>query len=178
MKQNIEEQREVNKTRALQQQATLQTLQVELDERKKEADAAEEKLEDCRNVINKLLEGIAYVFKLLKCDNNPVLQLLGSCFVEKKSSGPKIAPTTEKNGEPGRTRTRTFSERTRIFITRPIFTKESSFEPVFIFEVFGFLNFFSGRFSGFLNFVQIVFKLPFFFFFFFFLRLFEFLKFF
>lgn len=81
LKANIEEQRDVNKARALQQQATVQTLELELTERRKEADSARETLNHCRDVINALLSGIHRAFKLLIHDTNPVLELLGTCFL-------------------------------------------------------------------------------------------------
>lgn len=80
LKGNIEEQREVNKARALQQQATLQTLELELSDRRKEADSARETLNHCRDVINALLAGIHRAFTLLIHDTNPVLELLGKFF--------------------------------------------------------------------------------------------------
>ena len=81
LKKNIEEQREVNKTRAQQQQATVQMLQQELDERTMEANTAAKRLDICRDVSDKLLAGIEHVFKLLKCDNSPILQLLGKVLL-------------------------------------------------------------------------------------------------
>lgn len=74
---NIAEQREVNKARALQQQATLQTLEIELTNRKQEADSARSTLNHCQEVIDRLLDGIHRAFQLLIHDTNPVLELLG-----------------------------------------------------------------------------------------------------
>lgn len=77
LKRNIEEQRELNKMRALQKQATLQMLEAELETKAREAEDANKKRESYRNVIDKLLEGVHDIFVLMKCDENPVLELFG-----------------------------------------------------------------------------------------------------
>ncbi|XP_076620369.1 coiled-coil domain-containing protein 63 [Colletes latitarsis] len=69
---NIETER-----RGAQQTETLEKLQTELEEQTALADAAEESLTECNDVVEKLLKGIDSLFKAIRCDNAPILELLG-----------------------------------------------------------------------------------------------------
>ncbi|CAD1479812.1 unnamed protein product [Heterotrigona itama] len=59
------------------QAETLEKLKRELEDQTALADAAEENLIQCDDVIEKLLKGIDSLFKAIRCDNSPILQLLG-----------------------------------------------------------------------------------------------------
>ncbi|KAK1131274.1 hypothetical protein K0M31_017561 [Melipona bicolor] len=59
------------------QAETLDKLKKELEDQTALADAAEENLMQCDDVIEKLLKGIESLFKAIRCDNSPILQLLG-----------------------------------------------------------------------------------------------------
>ncbi|OAD53636.1 Coiled-coil domain-containing protein 63 [Eufriesea mexicana] len=73
----IEEAQVMNDHTKHQQTETLEKLKRELEEQTALADAAEENLSQCDDVIEKLLKGIDSLFKAIRCDNSPILQLLG-----------------------------------------------------------------------------------------------------
>ncbi|KAG7206874.1 hypothetical protein KM043_000774 [Ampulex compressa] len=73
----IDEARALNLNRGQQQAETLEKLGKELEEQTELADAAEEKLAQCNDVMEKLLRGIEALFKAVRCDNSPLLELLG-----------------------------------------------------------------------------------------------------
>ncbi|KOC64933.1 Coiled-coil domain-containing protein 63 [Habropoda laboriosa] len=73
----IEEAQAVNEQSSQQQAETLEKLKKELEEQTTLADAAEESLAQCDDVLEKLLKGIDSLFKAIRCDNSPILQLLG-----------------------------------------------------------------------------------------------------
>lgn len=77
MRGRIEEQTEVNRKTAEEQEADLVALEEELIVRTQDADEADEKLKQCQKIIQSLLEGIHSVFKFIQCDPTPALQLLG-----------------------------------------------------------------------------------------------------
>ncbi|XP_026671452.1 coiled-coil domain-containing protein 63 [Ceratina calcarata] len=60
-----------------QQTEILEKLKKDLEEQTVLADAAEENLTQCDDVIEKLLKGIDSLFKAIRCDNSPILKLLG-----------------------------------------------------------------------------------------------------
>ncbi|XP_076676671.1 coiled-coil domain-containing protein 63 [Andrena cerasifolii] len=73
----IGEARALTEERGQQQTETLEKLKNELEEQTTLADAAEESLAQCDDVIEKLLKGIDSLFKAIRCDNSPILELLG-----------------------------------------------------------------------------------------------------
>ncbi|CAL1689263.1 unnamed protein product [Lasius platythorax] len=73
----IDEARAQNVHRDQQQTETLEKITAELDEQTALADAAEEDLAQCNDVMDKLLRGIDGLFKAIRCDNSPILELLG-----------------------------------------------------------------------------------------------------
>ncbi|XP_001605946.3 coiled-coil domain-containing protein 63 [Nasonia vitripennis] len=73
----IDEARALNVHRGRQQAETLETIARDLKEQTDRADAAEHKLTECNNVINKLLVGVESLFQTIRCDNSPILELLG-----------------------------------------------------------------------------------------------------
>ncbi|PSN46817.1 hypothetical protein C0J52_11196 [Blattella germanica] len=77
LRRKIEDQRELSSKRALQQQETLSRLRKTLEQKQDDAEAAEMKLADCNKVMNNLLDGIQHIFHMVRCDNAPILALLG-----------------------------------------------------------------------------------------------------
>ncbi|XP_060818371.1 coiled-coil domain-containing protein 63-like [Bombus pascuorum] len=73
----IQDARIMNEVTDQEQAETLEKLKRELEEQTALADAAEENLIQCDDVIEKLLKGIDSLFKAIRCDNSPILQLLG-----------------------------------------------------------------------------------------------------
>ncbi|XP_076760595.1 coiled-coil domain-containing protein 63 [Xylocopa sonorina] len=73
----IEEAQASNERNGQEQTETLEKLKKELEEQTILADAAEENLAQCDDVIEKLLKGIDSLFKAIRCDNSPILKLLG-----------------------------------------------------------------------------------------------------
>ncbi|XP_053999430.1 coiled-coil domain-containing protein 63-like [Hylaeus anthracinus] len=73
----IDEAHVENEHRGLQQTETLEKLKTELEEQTALADAAEESLTECNDILEKLLKGIDSLFKAIRCDNAPILELLG-----------------------------------------------------------------------------------------------------
>ncbi|KAJ8957908.1 hypothetical protein NQ318_001905 [Aromia moschata] len=73
----IEEQIELSQVRAQERQATLKSLENELEDAVKEADKEEENVRNAENVLNQVLTGIEALFCLLKCNRGPILDLLG-----------------------------------------------------------------------------------------------------
>ncbi|XP_068971166.1 coiled-coil domain-containing protein 63-like [Bombus flavifrons] len=73
----IQDARITNEVTDQEQAETLEKLKRELEEQTALADAAEENLIQCDDVIEKLLKGIDSLFKAIRCDNSPILQLLG-----------------------------------------------------------------------------------------------------
>ncbi|KAJ4448913.1 hypothetical protein ANN_00305, partial [Periplaneta americana] len=77
LRKKIDDQRDVNNRRALEEQETLARLAYTLAEKRKSADTVANKLEECEALLKKLLDGINRIFHLVRCDNAPILSLLG-----------------------------------------------------------------------------------------------------
>ncbi|XP_029043708.2 coiled-coil domain-containing protein 63 [Osmia bicornis bicornis] len=73
----IEEARVLFEHRGHEQTETLEKLKKELEEQTVLADTSEESLIQCDDVMEKLLKGIDSLFKAIRCDNSPILELLG-----------------------------------------------------------------------------------------------------
>ncbi|XP_012346583.2 coiled-coil domain-containing protein 63-like [Apis florea] len=73
----IQEAQTLNERISYEQTQTLEQLKTELEEQTALADAAEENLAQCDDVLEKLLKGIDSLFKAIRCDNSPILRLLG-----------------------------------------------------------------------------------------------------
>ncbi|GAB1864888.1 Coiled-coil domain-containing protein 63 [Camponotus japonicus] len=73
----IDEARAQNVHRDQQQTETLEKITIELQEQTALANTAEEDLAQCNDVMGKLLRGIDGLFKAIRCDNSPILELLG-----------------------------------------------------------------------------------------------------
>ncbi|XP_047370258.1 coiled-coil domain-containing protein 63 [Vespa velutina] len=73
----IDEARMLHEFREKQQVETLKNITDQLEEQTKLADEAEEELNNCDQDIERMLKGIESLFKIVKCDNSPILQLLG-----------------------------------------------------------------------------------------------------
>ncbi|XP_035733386.1 coiled-coil domain-containing protein 63-like [Vespa mandarinia] len=73
----IDEARLLHEFREKQQVETLKNITDQLEEQTKLANEAEEELNNCDQDIEKMLKGIESLFKIVKCDNSPILQLLG-----------------------------------------------------------------------------------------------------
>lgn len=74
----IDDQKQLNLKRALHQEDKLRSLNGELEEAKRAADEAEAELEGKDKKLAQLLAGINKLFKLCKCSNAPLLELLGN----------------------------------------------------------------------------------------------------
>lgn len=74
----IDEQKQLNMKRAIHQEEKLKSLYDELENAKKEADEAELELVGKDKRLAQLLVGINKLFKLCKCSNAPLLELLGN----------------------------------------------------------------------------------------------------
>lgn len=81
IKKNVEEQNKLSKTKAIENQAMLETLEIEFEKKKNKTKLIEGQLEECQNTNNELLKGIEGIYELLKCNNNALLQLLGNKFL-------------------------------------------------------------------------------------------------
>lgn len=75
---SIDEQKELNLKRAARQEEKLKSLNEELEEATKKANDAEAELEAKDKKLGQLLAGINKLFKLCKCSNAPLLELLGN----------------------------------------------------------------------------------------------------
>ncbi|XP_006622407.1 coiled-coil domain-containing protein 63-like [Apis dorsata] len=73
----IQEAQTLNDRISYEQTQTLEQLKTELEQQTALADAAEENLAQCDDVLEKLLKGIDSLFKAIRCDNSPILRLLG-----------------------------------------------------------------------------------------------------
>nr|XP_012218958.1 PREDICTED: coiled-coil domain-containing protein 63 [Linepithema humile]XP_012218959.1 PREDICTED: coiled-coil domain-containing protein 63 [Linepithema humile] len=73
----IDKARALNVHRDEQQAQTLEKITKQLEEQTAVADTAEEDLAQCHDVMDKLLQGIDSLFKATRCDNSPILELLG-----------------------------------------------------------------------------------------------------
>ncbi|KAG6803304.1 coiled-coil domain-containing protein 63-like [Apis mellifera caucasica] len=73
----IQEAQTINDRISSEQTQTLEQLKTELEQQTALADAAEENLAQCDDVLEKLLKGIDSLFKAIRCDNSPILRLLG-----------------------------------------------------------------------------------------------------
>lgn len=73
-----DEQDVTNRQREQQQQEKLQGLRAELDALTAEADDAQRRLDGWTQLRNNVLRGIDALFHLVKCDNSPLLELLGT----------------------------------------------------------------------------------------------------
>jgi predicted RNase H-like nuclease (RuvC/YqgF family) len=74
-----EDQRELSNRRAMQQQETLAHLSNTLTEKRSSADSVERKLQEYRITLDNLLHGIDNIFHIVRCDDAPILSLLGEC---------------------------------------------------------------------------------------------------
>ncbi|XP_043282011.1 coiled-coil domain-containing protein 63 [Venturia canescens] len=73
----IDEARALNVHRGNQQAETLEKISKQLEEQTALADESEKSLAECNDVLEKLLKGIETLFKSVRCDNSPILDLLG-----------------------------------------------------------------------------------------------------
>ncbi|RZC41095.1 hypothetical protein BDFB_002579 [Asbolus verrucosus] len=73
----ISEKRILHDNREKQQQNTLEDLEVTLEDTKADAEGARQDLEAVEGTYNNLLQGVATLFKICKCDKDPLLRLLG-----------------------------------------------------------------------------------------------------
>ncbi|XP_046738263.1 coiled-coil domain-containing protein 63-like [Diprion similis] len=73
----IDEARALNTHRSEQQAQTLDRIAKQLEEQTSVAATAEKSLAECNDVIEKLLRGIEALFRAVRCDNSPILELLG-----------------------------------------------------------------------------------------------------
>ncbi|KAF7379207.1 hypothetical protein HZH68_017052 [Vespula germanica] len=73
----IDEARALHEFREKQQAETLKNITEQLEEQTKLADEAEEELNTCDEDLDKMLKGIEALFKIIRCDNSPILRLLG-----------------------------------------------------------------------------------------------------
>ncbi|KAJ8683019.1 hypothetical protein QAD02_018811 [Eretmocerus hayati] len=77
LRSEIDEARALNVHRGRQQAETLENIAKNLQEQTDLADAAENKLTECNELLHKLLGGIEFLFTAIRCDNSPLLELLG-----------------------------------------------------------------------------------------------------
>ncbi|XP_968142.1 uncharacterized protein LOC656523 [Tribolium castaneum] len=75
---SIDQERELHNARAQQQKNNLQSLENTLQLATQEVEAAEQELKGVEGYINQMLTGIETLFKICRCNNDPVLQLLGN----------------------------------------------------------------------------------------------------
>jgi predicted RNase H-like nuclease (RuvC/YqgF family) len=73
----IDDQRDLNSQRAMQQQDTLARLTSTLADKRSSADFAERKLQQCNAILQKKLQGIDHIFHIVRCSAAPILSLLG-----------------------------------------------------------------------------------------------------
>ncbi|XP_044260401.1 protein lava lamp-like [Tribolium madens] len=74
---SIDDEKELHNARARQQKNTIQSLQEDLQTITQEVEEDEQKLKETERYISQMLSGIDTLFKLCRCNNDPVLQLLG-----------------------------------------------------------------------------------------------------
>ncbi|XP_022909909.2 coiled-coil domain-containing protein 63-like [Onthophagus taurus] len=74
----IDQQKEIQDGRCEKQKSTLEILRKEVDDKNAEADQAEKALKETEKMLNSLLKGIDNLFKICKCSNAPLLELLGN----------------------------------------------------------------------------------------------------
>ncbi|KAI4467547.1 hypothetical protein MML48_2g00018177 [Holotrichia oblita] len=74
----IDEQKMLHDKRAIQQAETLENLRNELAVKTEEAEKVENELATTERVLDNLLKGIDKLFKICKCTNAPLLELLGN----------------------------------------------------------------------------------------------------
>lgn len=77
LRRKIDDQRDLNSHRALQQQDALARLANTLTEKRSSADCVERKLHQCSTILDKQLQGINHIFHIVRCDAAPILSLLG-----------------------------------------------------------------------------------------------------
>nr|CAD7410127.1 unnamed protein product [Timema poppensis] len=78
LKSKIEGQHEANRERAARHKETLGELDAEVSFRMRDADQSQDKLDATNKILSNLLEGIENIFELVRCDNAPILELLGN----------------------------------------------------------------------------------------------------
>nr|CAH7769616.1 unnamed protein product [Callosobruchus chinensis] len=78
MQEQIDEQVEISSIRAKERQATLKSLQYDLETAEKKADEDKEKLEEAAEELRTVLDGIEEIFYMANCDRGPILDLLGN----------------------------------------------------------------------------------------------------
>lgn len=74
---HIDQERELNKERAEHQETNIKSLENHLITVTKEVENTEEELKQVEQYIKHLLSQIDKLFKICKCNNDPILQLLG-----------------------------------------------------------------------------------------------------
>ncbi|XP_055696619.1 coiled-coil domain-containing protein 63 [Lutzomyia longipalpis] len=74
---SIEEQRGLNESKKKSQMDTIESLEKELELQTEKADRANEIKVTCDDKLNELLTGVEKIFRLIRCDDAPVLNLLG-----------------------------------------------------------------------------------------------------
>ncbi|KAJ3651789.1 hypothetical protein Zmor_017803 [Zophobas morio] len=75
---DIQEKNILHTTRELQQQGTLEQLHYDLEDATRIADKAEKKMNETQAVFDELLKGTFSLFKICKCNEDPLIQLLGN----------------------------------------------------------------------------------------------------
>ncbi|XP_017778058.1 PREDICTED: outer dynein arm protein 1-like [Nicrophorus vespilloides] len=75
---NIDAQRKLHNLRGIQQQEKLARIELELENTQKEVGSAEKELESLETLLKDLLEGITRIFRMCKCSNAPLMELLGN----------------------------------------------------------------------------------------------------
>nr|CAI5850235.1 unnamed protein product [Callosobruchus analis] len=78
MQEQIDEQIEISSIRAKERQATLKSLQYDLETAEKKADEDKVKLEEAAEELRRVLDGIEEIFYMANCDRGPILDLLGN----------------------------------------------------------------------------------------------------
>ncbi|CAH1382435.1 unnamed protein product [Tenebrio molitor] len=74
---DIDQQRATNNARLEQQRITIENLEEKLSDVEKAVKHSEEELNDVEEYISKMLAGIDSLFKICRCNRDPILQLLG-----------------------------------------------------------------------------------------------------
>ncbi|VEN61372.1 unnamed protein product [Callosobruchus maculatus] len=78
MQEQIDEQVEISSIRAKERQATMKSLQYDLETAEKKAVEDKEKLEEAAEELRTVLDGIEEIFYMANCDRGPILDLLGN----------------------------------------------------------------------------------------------------
>lgn len=73
----VDEQQTLNDFRREQQAEKIEKLRKEFEEEDKDAKSKEEELKGLNHKLKVLMNGINELFRLFKCKNDPLLQLLG-----------------------------------------------------------------------------------------------------